>query len=275
MDAPNAEPHKSEAEVGCDETRRAIGRFVAGDDGAHERTRARAHIARCGACREHYRETVEAAGRFARATTRAIQRSSSSEDLPRRVSFLSASQRRGPTRWTKAALIVLGLSFAFAVLRPDKAGERVRLSALAGDVRCGERQLGRDDDPLEIARDSACSTGLESRARLRSGENRASLEPATAVVALDPISLQLQLLEGELLVEGSATVVTAAGAVEFSAAAGAVSQRGSQVRIRCDAGSARWSDARGVQTISPGTEVRCQSNFFALRRPESARAPGR
>lgn len=250
---PSDDDLASEREAECARMRRAIRRFVAGGDGeaGGERDELRAHLRRCGECRDQYRSEVVLVAGLARAGDRS----------PVSVERLRARARdivTGSRREKRVSLVHLVLpAFGLYALFVIGGGEHpARVLSVDGAVQLGSRDALARGDERELRRGVVCTTDALSRGRIEAGGSVLTLEPGTALLVERTSPLRVRLFGGCVLVDGPAIVTSAAGVVESTGGSGCVRLDASALDVASANESWRVSAASGELLATPGEPVR-------------------
>ena len=241
-------------ELTCAATLPLVRRFLAGDEDPLQRTRVRAHLARCASCREHYHASVETMVRLARAPAAYY------DGLSRAPRMLDGAAGRGRTRpasvrrqsLVKLVLPAFGLYAALVMSGRAETAREVRIGALSGIVQVGEHTLGPNDGPSLLVRSQGVSTDAGSRARIEADEARLLVEPSTAFAIERLHPLRLRLFEGALSFEGAVVISTRSGVLETADASGVIEIDEHALEIAVSSGEVGFQGPSRQVVVRPG-----------------------
>lgn len=250
-DAPEA---SGTSELGCDAALALVRRFVSGDEDVAERTRLRAHLARCVACREQYRAEVVLLAQLARGGERPLESVRRMEERASRV--VGARWARKRSGLVRLVLPSFGLLALYLIADWKHGVAPASVESVAGRVQVGETSLEASEEPRALPFRSICATDERSRAVLTLGESRVVLEPDTAVCFERGEVLRVRLFFGRLLVDGPVVVTSAAGVVEARTGSGVVELAGTALDAACASGEWSVADPAGSRAIGAGERAR-------------------
>lgn len=253
-----------EASIACRDALALIRRFVTGDEDVQQRDSLRAHLVRCGVCRDQYRAEVMTLARIARAPELV---------LPRRtgVPIASGVQATKPARGrrlsaTKLLLPAFGLCALWAIAERGPDAGDVRIRSLGGEVRAAAAILRAGEEPLPLMRGSTCSTSNDARARLEGPGGSIVLEPSAALMVERSGPLRVRLFAGSILIDGSAIVTTASGVIEVEDGRAAVRIGPEELLVACGRGACKLTDPRGDREVAVERTVRIAAARGAFAR---------
>lgn len=241
-------------DVGCAQALELVRRFVSGDEHVAERTRLRAHLARCVACREQYRAEVVLLAQLARGNERPLESVRRMEERANRVVGARWSRKRSGL--VRLVLPGFGLLALYLIADWKHGIAPASVESIAGCAQVGGAPLRESDEARELPFRSICATDERSRAVLTLGESRIVLEPDTALCFERGAVLRVRLFFGRLLVDGPAVVTSAAGVVEARSGSGVVELVGTALDASCASGEWSIDDPSGTRTIGAGERAR-------------------
>ena len=246
-------------EAECVATRVRVARHLTGELGREEERRLRAHLVGCAGCRDAYREALRAAAgvghalRVAREEQRRAERRS---DVRRRI---VASGPSGRTRRLRLQLLLLPAAMIVVLAQWGRwgAGELrvVSLAAGEGKVELAGVPLDPAAEPVAADRGAWCVVRGAGAAELSGGDARLVLGADSALLVHGTRPLRVRLQQGELVVAGRCTVDTALGVVEVEGRARLALEGLGVLRLACEAGELRLTDAAGTHALAPGREA--------------------
>jgi hypothetical protein len=240
--------------IECAEALALVRKFVAGAEDVARRTELRAHLAGCVGCREQYRSEVVLVARLAHGGARELDTVRAMESRAGRIiagGRLAAGGAARRFRLARVLLPVASLSALIAIAGHGRGGP-ARIESVAGTVDAAGTQLAPGDEPVELERGHVCTTGAGARARIEQGGTVLVLEPDTALLFERTTPLRVRLYGGSVLVDGAATIETAAGIVAAPDGAGVVSVDARRLAVVAGAGGWRFEGARESAVLAPG-----------------------
>jgi len=242
----------------CRKAWKRIGDFVAEGLLGAEHTALRAHLDACEECMEHYRAAVDATSRVGRQKRDRAELEAALERQERMHEAgydVPAPARH--TNWNRLRTIVYPAFFIFImvlVTRGPRFSDDAGVVLLAGEAVAADSGLGADR--LTIGRGDWCATGPASRVKLDVHEVTVMLGADTRVSleSLDPA--RLRLAAGSVDPQGTCTISTALGVVDFKQATGTLALHDWGLEIRMNTGFAIFTGASGEERIDAGESFR-------------------
>jgi hypothetical protein len=246
------------SEAACEEASESIRGFVSGLLDVDRERALRAHLDRCGDCRDHYRAAVITTahiGRERRLERDAREKRVRSERLRR---MARDGQPGGRPSFFRLRTLLYPAFFAFLMWQVSGLLTRnsgIAVERLEGSVSAGPLELfdGRGRAPLGIGQ--PCSTEADGSARVEAGSTNLVLGPQTDLVLESAQPLRVRLGRGSLRAHGTCVVATRLGIVDVTKGQAEVALGRGALQIRALEGECAFTGPDGVRTIERGASL--------------------
>jgi len=241
-------------EITCEVAWIMIQGFVSGDstpDGEHL---MRAHIARCGACRDEYRSAVVTLARIGgeKRRQRVERERSDRHDRLRTMAFQAAAPPSGKFQRMRTMLYPAFFAFLmFQVSRMSVAVAGVSFTGLTGQVTVCEQGLEPAAEQT-VKRGDWCRTGPDSSARLDATRAAVVLGASSAVLIERTQPTRYRLDSGSVDIDGTCTVNTSWGIVDLDQGRARATLREGGLEIECFEGLVAFTGALGSVKVEAG-----------------------
>lgn len=264
-------------EDACEEASQAIRGFVTGLLPAERERALRAHLERCGECRDHYRAAVITTahiGHERRLERDAWEKRVRSERLR---SLAREGQQRPRASFVRLRTLLYPAFFAFLMWQVSGLLTRnsgIRVQWLGGNVTAGPFALSGERAPSPLGIGQLCSTDASGSARIDVGSTQLVLGPRTDLLIEAAVPLRVRLGRGSLRARGTCVVATLVGIVDVTRGEAEITLGGGALRIEGVSGGCAFTGPDGVSAIAPGASLLLPSGGAELATAPDENRPG-
>ncbi|MFT4538746.1 MAG: hypothetical protein ACI835_001183 [Planctomycetota bacterium] len=249
-----------EVEMECADIWRLTREFLTGELASHDSRRLRAHLDRCGPCRDEYRGAVMTAATI--GSTHRQERETRELDA-RRTTFralardLSAGGPRARKNWRLVLYpVLLILLLSHLTQFGTSAVEYLRFEVLEGEVRIAAEDfdIASGVRPLESGQQLRLSDG--AHAKVSAKNLRLELFDGARLLIAGQHPLRLRQEAGRAVVRGKSSVVTSFGVIDVLDGAAQIALDGDQLEVTCLEGNVFFVDSGGSREVPVGRTTR-------------------